>query len=206
MLDIAEKNIGKNAADSLVKRLFDLSFSITLIPLTFPIVVLGIIWVVIFSPGSPLFFQRRYGMHGTPFNIIKIRTMRNTPITGNNFTSQNDNRIIFGGHFLRTTRIDELPQLLNVVLGHMSLVGPRPEQFDLAKKYEESIKIYRHRHSVRPGITGLAQIKIGYVDDEFGTKRKALLDFHYVRNWSLCLDIKICLETLRVIVQRKGAR
>lgn len=206
MLDIEEKNIGKNAAESLAKRLFDLSFSVIFIPLTFPIVVLGMIWVMISSPGNPLFFQKRYGLHGTPFTIIKLRTMRHTQISDDFFTSQNDKRIIFGGNFLRTTRIDELPQLLNVVLGDMSLVGPRPEQFDLAKKYEESIKIYRHRHRVRPGITGLAQVRIGYVDDEFGTKRKALLDLHYIKNWSFCLDIKICLETLSVIFQRKGAR
>lgn len=125
---------------------------------------------------------------------------------GLNFTAVDDERIIFGGKFLRNTRADELPQLLNVIIGNMSLVGPRPEQFELAKTYEKNIPAYNRRHAVYPGITGLSQIKLGYVDDEEGTLKKVRFDIFYIKHQSVCLDLKICIETVKVITQKKGAR
>ena len=132
--------------------------------------------------------------------------MYNRIPSGTNFTALNDERIIFGGKFLRNTRVDELPQLLNVITGNMSLIGPRPEQFELAERYTKKIRTYRLRHNVYPGITGLAQVKLGYVDDEKGTQKKVKLDLFYIKHQSVCLDLRICIETLKVIAHMKGAR
>ena len=188
------------------KRSIDLILSGFLIFFLLPVLVLATLWICFSSPGNPFFLQKRCGYLGKPFTIFKLRTMNIKQRSGTNFTAVNDERIIFGGKFLRNTRVDELPQLLNVLTGKMSLVGPRPEQFELAERYRKNIPNYKCRHDVYPGITGLAQVMIGYVDNEMGTKRKVKLDLFYIKHQSVCLDLRICIETLKVIVLKKGAR
>ena len=188
------------------KRSFDLILSCFLIFCLWPVIVLATLWIFFSSPGNPFFLQKRCGYMGKPFTIFKLRTMHNKKRDGTNFTALNDERIIFGGKFLRHTRVDELPQLLNVITGEMSLIGPRPEQFELAARYGKNIPTYGLRHNVYPGITGLAQVKLGYVDDEKGTQKKVKLDLFYIKHQSVCLDLRICIETLKVIAHMKGAR
>ena len=196
----------ENYRRRFTKRGFDLILSGFLIVFLSPVLVLAILWITISSPGNPFFLQKRCGYLGKPFTIFKLRTMKKNDQNGLNFTAVDDERIIFGCKFLRNTRVDELPQLLNVITGNMSLVGPRPEQFELAKTYEKNIPAYNRRHAVYPGITGLSQIKLGYVDDEEGTLKKVRFDIFYIKHQSVCLDLKICIETVKVIAQKKGAR
>ena len=122
------------------------------------------------------------------------------------FTNVGDNRIIYGGHFIRQLRLDEIPQFLNVFIGNMSFVGPRPEQNTLAESYSKTIEGYKNRHRVLPGITGLAQIKSGYADDLTTTKKKLKYDLFYAKKQSLRFDFWICINTLGIIISKKGAR
>ena len=121
-------------------------------------------------------------------------------------TRDGDDRITRVGRFLRRTRLDELPQVWNVLIGDMSWIGPRPEALALAQWFEEEVPFYSYRHIVRPGITGWAQVNQGHVTELEATRSKLRFDFYYVKNLSLWLDILIALKTLRVIVQGVGAR
>lgn len=121
-------------------------------------------------------------------------------------TSINDTRIIKNGHFLRKHRIDEIPQLLNVLGGSLSLVGPRPEKVELANYYASKVKDYNRRHNVMPGITGYSQITLGYISDLKGTRKKTNLDLWYVDNKSHKLDIFIIMKTVKVVLTGQGAR
>ena len=121
-------------------------------------------------------------------------------------TRSDDDRITSVGRFIRKTRIDELPQLINILLGQMSLIGPRPETLNLSEWYEAEIPFYRYRHIVRPGITGWAQVKQGHVTSVDDVREKLEYDFYYVRNFSVWLDFLIVIQTLRVIFTGHGAK
>lgn len=162
------------------------------------------------SPGPVFFVQERMGYRGRPFRVIKFRTMRTgddrkAPREGAGagvesfITRENDRRITRLGRFLRRTRIDELPQVFNILKGEMSWIGPRPEASALSEWYEAEIPFYRYRHVVRPGITGWAQVNQGHVAEIEDIRTKLQYDFYYIRNFSLWLDILIIMKTAKTV-------
>ena len=184
------------------KRLLDLGLVIGLMPLWLPIFLLISLYQLIVA-GSPIFFvQQRVGLGGREFPMIKFRTMvkEAEASTGPVLSSSDDHRVIRACKWIRATRMDELPQLLNVLAGHMSVVGPRPERAELIATFGDGIQGYRLRHSVRPGLTGLAQIY-----GRYNTKPEYKLgyDLHYAVNWSALLDAEILLRTILVVVMRR---
>jgi len=183
----------------------DWFFSLSLFLCTLPVSVLAALWVIAVDPGNPFYTQQRSGMNLKPYTIFKIRTMRGNG-DQTKFCDEDDGRIIPGGHFLRKTRIDELPQLLNVVFGDMALIGPRPEQIPFVQEFLRTIPDYRRRFSVKPGITGLAQVCQGYVACEDGTREKLKYDLRFIQNRSPRLWVTIACKTLCVIITRHGAR
>ena len=152
------------------------------------------------------------GYGGKPFTLYKFRSMRVAPTSAaagdvqKDMTESDDDRITRIGKLIRRTRIDELPQLLNILLGQMSWIGPRPETLALSAWYEDKIPFYRYRHILRPGITGWAQVKQGHVTSVDDVKEKLEYDFYYVRNFSVWLDILIVMQTVRVIFRGHGAK
>ena len=174
------------------KRIFDISVSLLLLPLLFIIVII-LPFINYFSNSGRLFFiQERMGKNCEVFHAIKFRTM--VPIK--EITRKYDdpietNRITFFGKFLRKSRIDELPQILNVLKGDMSLIGPRPDYYIHALEYLKSVKGYRDRHDIRPGITGLSQIRLGYAEGLEATEKKAFIDNYYIQNVGYIIELKI---------------
>jgi len=190
-----------------VKRLADIVISImALILLCLPMLVIAII-IRLGSSGPALFTQRRLGRGGRPFTVYKFRSMTNdAEAKGAQFARSQDARVTGIGKFIRKSRIDELPQLYNVIIGDMSLIGPRPEQVDLMDQLVKEIPLFPLRHSVRPGITGWAQVCQGYADDVESTRLKIEYDLFYIKNVSLLLDLNIVLRTIKIILSGFGAR
>ena len=189
------------------KRVGDALIVIVASPLWIPLLMIAWLAVRIFDGAPAVFTQERVGLNGRTFTMYKLRTMRvDAERNGAAFAGQADPRITRIGAFLRRTRIDELPQLLNVLKGDMSLIGPRPEQLEFVRQFERSIPGYELRHRVRPGITGLAQVNQGYVADEDGTVTKVRHDLAYMSQVSLHLDTRIALRTVLVMLVGWGAR
>jgi len=182
------------------KRLSDLIISGMLLVITSPIVIACMILIRLGSAGSPLYAQTRVGRYGKTFRLYKLRTMRTgAEKYGPQFTSQEDPRITKFGHFLRRTKVDEWPQFYNVLVGHMSLVGPRPERPEWVSRFQAELPDYELRHTIRPGITGWAQITEGYARTLSDTNIKLQRDLFYVRYLSLSLDLAIVFRTIPVI-------
>jgi lipopolysaccharide/colanic/teichoic acid biosynthesis glycosyltransferase len=188
-----------------VKRVMDLSvalvgFAIMLIVL--PFILLG----NLIANQGPLFYrQERMGKGGTIFEIIKFRTMRaNGPVLSNEWTSEFDARITSFGRILRKTHLDELPQVINILRGDLSIVGPRPEQPHYVNWLVDIMPFYDMRHWVHPGLTGWAQVKHGYGGSEQDTLEKLQYDFYYLRHQSLSLDACIIARTIRSVISLKG--
>ncbi|WP_228767895.1 sugar transferase [Limnohabitans sp. DM1] len=196
---------GNPAYDSF-KRLVDLIIVIGLAPAWIPLGMLVAIAIKLDSKGSALYSQMRTGLHGRPFRIWKFRTMVEQKNATAQFAQANDIRITRLGHFLRKSRLDEIPQLANVVMGHMSLIGPRPEQHTFVNEFAISIPSYPYRHLVRPGITGWAQVMQGYAASEEETAVKLSYDLYYVSHYSLALDLLIVVKTIQTILTGHGAR
>jgi lipopolysaccharide/colanic/teichoic acid biosynthesis glycosyltransferase len=159
--------------------------------------------------GGPIIYrQQRIGLHGRAFTVYKMRTMAQDAEKDGKaaWASANDTRITRVGRFLRRTRMDELPQLLNVLKGEMSFVGPRPERPEFVAMLTEQIPFYAVRHSVKPGLTGWAQVRYSYGATVEQSVRKLEYDLYYVKNHTLVLDLLIMLETLRVVLLGEGAR
>lgn len=195
------------------KRVSDIALVLLLSPFILPLLVIIAIAVKLDSEGSILFVQERAGFRGDSFRMVKFRTMHAAPSQLAQedkrelaMTQDNDARITRIGRFLRKSRLDELPQAWNVLIGDMSWIGPRPEACELADWYESEIPFYSYRHIVRPGITGWAQVNQGHVTDLDSIQSKLRLDFYYVKNLSLWLDALIALKTLRVILGGIGAK
>jgi exopolysaccharide biosynthesis polyprenyl glycosylphosphotransferase len=185
-----------------IKRTFDFVFSLVAIVLSSPLWIMVALGVKLTSPGPVLFHQKRVGRDGRIFHMRKFRTMRVGTETVA-FTAQNDPRVTPLGKFLRKTSLDELPQLLNVLTGRMSLVGPRPEVPGLVEKFQKEIPRYFERHQVKSGITGWAQVN-GFRGNTSLSER-VKYDIYYIENWSLMLDIKIILRTMLDILEHKHA-
>ena len=190
-----------------LKRLFDLSLIIVFSPIFIPIMIIAAILIKIESRGPVFFWQKRVGIHGKIFNMLKFRSMiRGSEREGSKFAQSGDKRVTRLGRITRKTRIDEIPQLWNIIQGDMSLIGPRPEQVAFVEKFEKVIPKYSARHIVCPGITGLAQVEQGYVDDENGTRTKLVYDLHYIENLSFKMDMRIVAKTIYTMVTGFGSR
>ena len=189
------------------KRCIDIVISLFGIVLGLPL--MGVIALAIcLDTGFPILFrQERVGLGQHPFTILKFRSMfQDAEAGGPSWAQNNDPRITSVGHLLRKFRLDELPQLFNVLRGEMSLVGPRPEQTKLCQMLEQIIPMYWRRHSVRPGVTGWAQIKYQYGSNIEDAKRKLEYELYYIKNLSLMLDLAIILATFKVILFGRGAK
>jgi exopolysaccharide biosynthesis polyprenyl glycosylphosphotransferase len=190
-------------AGALTKRLFDAALAGMLLIATLPIMALVALAVRLSSRGPVVFRQTRVGRNGQPFTILKFRTMHEEAEveTGPVLASRNDPRVTLLGRLLRATRLDELPQLWNVLRGDMSFVGPRPERPEFVHDYQRHIQGYTERFKVRPGLTGYAQVN-GEYHTSASTKLK--YDLAYIHNRSLWLDLRILSETMKVMLTRRG--
>ena len=191
---------------TFMKRGFDLICSGAILLATFPVMVITALAIYL-EDRSPIFYQQeRVGLDGNPFNVLKFRSMRNDAEKGGKpqWAAQNDPRVTRIGNFIRKTRIDELPQILNVFKGEMSFVGPRPERPYFVEQLIEVVPYYNVRHSIKPGITGWAQVRYGYGASADDALQKLQYDLYYVKNNSLFLDILILIDTLKVVLFRSG--
>ena len=187
-----------------IKRAFDFIASLILLVVSFPFMIFT--YILVKRDGGPAFFkQKRIGMNGKEFEIIKFRSMKvHDPNKFSKYASENDDRITKVGHFIRKTRLDELPQLINVFRGDMSFVGPRPEWNELGHDYEKKIKNYHLRYAVRPGITGWAQTMYFYSSTIEEVKEKLEYDLYYIKYQDLFLDIVILFKTVKIVIFGKG--
>jgi len=201
------KIINPSASSIAIKHWFDISLILLFSPAIVPLMLITAMIIRIQSNGPIFFWQKRVGYQGEVFDMVKFRSMStDSEKNGSQFAENGDVRITRFGHFIRKMRIDELPQLWNIIRGDMSLIGPRPEQVVFVEEYKKTIPSYMDRHQVLPGITGLAQIKQGYVDDAEGTRTKLKYDLFYIRNISFKLDIYIVFQTLYTMATGFGAR
>ena len=195
------------AMSSVAKRLFDIAASGLLLLLTFPLIALFALLVKLDSRGPAFFRQRRVGLYGQPFTLLKLRSMRiDAEARGAQWASEGDPRITRVGRFIRKVRIDELPQVWTVLSGRMSFVGPRPEVPAFVDDLEDRLPYYAERHMVKPGITGWAQINYPYGASIEDSRRKLEYDLYYAKNYTPFLDLLILLQTLRVVLWPEGAR
>ena len=190
----------------LAKRMFDISISVLLLPLLLAVSVLLLALNPFLNKGSLFFVQRRMGRGTLPFDAYKFRSMIDRPEVerGANDPVETD-RITRLGHYLRKSRIDELPQIINVLNGDMSLIGPRPDYYAHAQEYLTNIPGYRARHAVRPGISGYAQTEVGYADNMDIVAAKVAADLYYIRNRRLRLEAWIFWRTLVTVLGHKGS-
>lgn len=190
-----------------LKRLLDISLVLASAPIWIPVIFITGIVIKIESRGPVFFTQERVGRANRSFIVYKLRSMcQDSEKYGAQFATAGDMRVTRVGRFIRKTRIDELPQFLNVLKGDMSLIGPRPEQRIFVDQFEQEIPFYAYRHVVRPGITGWAQVVHGYAADADDTRVKIEHDFYYIKHLSLWLDLLIIFKTIRTIVTGFGAR
>lgn len=190
-----------------IKRLIDVTVVLLLSPVWVPLSAIVAAAVLYDSPGPAFFGQTRVGRDGQLFKLWKFRSMvHGLQAPGVHFAQAEDPRITRVGRFLRRSRLDELPQLWNVLRGHMSLIGPRPEQAGFVREFATSIPSYPYRHLVRPGLTGWAQVQQGYADSADSTRLKLSYDLYYVAHYSLALDLLIAVKTIKTICTGFGAR
>lgn len=204
MLVLSIPPVKLNITQRMVKRIFDLMAAIVLLIFTSPITLLLWILIPLTSQGSAFFKQERIGRGGKPYQIYKFRSMVQDAEknTGPVLAAERDPRITWIGRLIRATRLDELPQLYNVLKGDMSLIGPRPERSFFIDQFQKQIPDYAYRMAVKPGVTGLAQIMAKYTTT---VEDKLRLDLMYIRQYSFATDMKILLQTIRVILQRDQA-
>lgn len=193
-------------AYDLLKRVLDVSAVLLTLPLSLPLAALIAIAIRLDSAGPAVFSQWRTGLHGRPFRLHKFRSMHHSRDDTPQFASAQDPRITRLGAFLRKTRLDEIPQLWNVLRGDMSLIGPRPEQTAFVAQFAQDIPSYPYRHLVRPGLTGWAQVQQGYAASAQETAVKLSYDLYYVTHYSLAMDLLILAKTLRTVITGQGAR
>ncbi|MEO1323965.1 MAG: sugar transferase [Pseudomonadota bacterium] len=210
---LSQNSFGHLSPDSLyapAKRYVDIVSAMCVTAFLWPVLLLTAIAVRLESKGPAIFKQTRMGFQGRTFTVYKFRSMRvqkeNEGDLQSDKTQSDDARITRVGRLIRNTRIDELPQIFNILKGDMSWIGPRPETLRLSKWYEQEIPFYRYRHIVRPGVSGWAQVKQGHVTEVEDIRQKLEFDMYYVKNFSVWLDLLIVVKTLAVIVTGRGAR
>jgi exopolysaccharide biosynthesis polyprenyl glycosylphosphotransferase len=194
----------KHSVYTALKRLLDFLFAMILLLVVSPIMVLIGILIAVFDGFPVLYSQQRAGIHGVPFTLYKFRTMVVGSDQGDVYTRVGDVRVTYLGSVLRKTRLDELPQLWNVLRGDMSMIGPRAEWVKLVSKYDSEIGHYNFRHLVRPGITGWAQVNYSYGESLHDALQKFSYDLYYIRNFSLKLDAEVLLKTIFVVLFGRG--
>ena len=197
----------RTSSRNTIKRAFDILASAALMLLTFPVMVLTAL-LILLETGRPIFYRQvRVGECGHLFDVYKFRSMRIDAERGvPQWASKDDSRITRVGQVIRTLRIDELPQIFNVLRGHMSFVGPRPERPYFVQQLAKELPYYASRHSVKPGITGWAQINYPYGASVEDAREKLQYDLYYAKNHSLFLDMIILMQTVQVVLFGKGAR
>ncbi|MEG2789546.1 MAG: exopolysaccharide biosynthesis polyprenyl glycosylphosphotransferase [Romboutsia sp.] len=190
---------------SIYKRILDIILSIFGLIIGIPLVIIFGIIVKIEDKGPIFYNQKRLGLNGNVFYIYKIRSMKidAEQLSGAQWAQQNDPRITKVGKFIRKTRIDEIPQLINILVGDMSIIGPRPERPELTYEFNKNIPGFINRLAVKPGLTGWAQVNGGY---EISPEEKLHYDLEYINNRSVLMDIKIIIKTFKVVVTGDGAR
>jgi lipopolysaccharide/colanic/teichoic acid biosynthesis glycosyltransferase len=204
---LSENNLGALgplATLLAAKQVIDRLIAVPVLVALAPVLLVASLAIRLDSSGPALFRQRRVGYRGREFTVYKFRTMAcgnggDTPHRDHLITREKDQRITRIGRFLRRTRIDELPQIYNILRGEMSWIGPRPEASRLSEWYESEIPFYRYRHVVRPGITGWAQVNQGHVAEITDIRTKLSYDFYYIRNFSVWLDLLIIMKTIKTV-------
>ena len=188
-----------------LKRYADVVVSLALLLISSPLLLLACVLVKLQDGGAMIYRQQRSGLLGQPFNVLKIRTMSSDAERGGaQWAQTNDQRITPVGYWLRRTRLDELPQLINVLRGEMSLIGPRPERPDLEHTLEEEIPNYRLRHWMRPGLSGWAQVNMPYASSIADSELKLSYDLFYLRNATIWLDLLILFKTIKIVLKAAG--
>ena len=203
-IEIEKPNVFAGRTYFLIKRLFDIAFSfLGLIVLLVPMLLITVI-VTIDSPGSTIFRQERLGKDGKPFMILKFRSMRmDAEANGPQWAEEDDPRCTRLGRYLRKSKLDELPQLLNIFLGDMSFVGPRPERAYYYEKFEQYIHGFSYRLLVVPGLTGYAQVNGGY---NLAPEEKIIYDIEYIEKQSVWFDLSCIIKTIGLLFTHKGDR
>jgi len=197
---------GGKAVFWIAKRSFDVGFCILLLPLLFLFSIVLLVLNPLFNAGPLFYRQKRMGKNFVPFRAIKFRSMA---VAASIERGPDDpiekERISAFGHLLRKSRVDELPQILNVLKGEMSLIGPRPDYYEHALVYLDVVPGYANRFRVRPGISGLAQVVVGYVSDSDGTAKKVAADIAYIENANFKLESWVVMKTIWTIITMRGA-
>ena len=193
--------------NDLLKRALDLFFGILGLLISLPVMTAVALVVRLDSKGPVIFRQNRVGLRGKPFEVLKFRSMRmDAEQNGAQWAVQNDHRVTRAGRFLRKYRLDELPQFINVIRGEMSLVGPRPERPEFVNELRKHISYYDERHSVRPGLTGWAQVQYQYGSTVEDAARKLEYDLFYLKNMSIFFDTAVLFDTIRIVITGHGSR
>jgi sugar transferase (PEP-CTERM system associated) len=204
---ILSEGFSKSSLLVWAKRMIDVLVSLITLVVCAPLMALTAVAIYLESGSPVLFRQERTGLHGRSFAMLKFRSMHNNAEEdGPKWASEGDRRITRVGRWLRKSRIDELPQAINVLRGQMSIVGPRPERPEFVSMLEEQIPYYGLRHSVRPGITGWAQVKYQYGASVEETKMKLEYDLFYIKHLSIMLDLAVLFETAKVMLSGRGAK
>jgi exopolysaccharide biosynthesis polyprenyl glycosylphosphotransferase len=213
IVSFENEDIGNGAAAlkpgvlSVGKRAFDIACAVALIVFLAPVLLLTALAIKLDSKGPVLYRQRRVGLSGKEFDIFKFRSMReDAERNGAQWAATNDDRITRVGKFIRRTRIDEIPQAINILKGEMSFVGPRPERPEFVRVLETEIPNYHSRHVVKPGITGWAQVRHEYTASVEGARDKLSYDLFYIKHFSPLLDLAIVFMTVRVALLGIGSR
>ena len=187
------------------KKIIDVTISASIFMLSLPLWILSYFRIKMESPGPVFYFQERVGMDHKNFGCIKFRSMRlDAEANGASFSKKKDSRIFSYGSFMRASRVDELPQIINIFRRDISLIGPRPERPVFTETFDETIPYYNIRHNVKPGITGYAQVMYPYGAGVNDARHKLMYDLFYIKKWSIQLELKIILLTIWVILGRKG--
>ena len=199
------QNLYANKLFWINKRIFDIIVCLFLLPLFFIITIILLVLNRFFNRGKLFFIQKRMGKNCNYFFVIKFRTMTYIKeITRKYDDPIETNRITPLGGILRKMRIDELPQILNVLKGDMSLIGPRPDYYVHALEYLKNIDGYRERHTIRPGITGLSQVRLGYVESLETAVKKTSIDNYYIQNIGYIIELKIIFSTWLILLRGLG--
>lgn len=191
----------------MLKRVLDITTACSILMISLPVFLVCALIIKLESPGGIFYRQERVGENGKSFNIIKFRSMKkDAEKNGPVWASKDDHRVTKFGRFIRKSRIDELPQLLNVLKGEMSIVGPRPERPVFVQDLEKKIPFYGNRHVVKPGVTGWAQIFYPYGASEEDALRKLEYDLYYIKNLSIAMDLLTIFHTIKIVLFQKGSR
>ncbi|UPK49065.1 exopolysaccharide biosynthesis polyprenyl glycosylphosphotransferase [Bacillus sp. H8-1] len=198
------KNQEQHTIYFMARNTLDFLFAVIGLIITSPIILLFCIVIKLESKGPAFFLQERVGLGGKLFYVIKLRSMDvNAEKDGAQWATKNDPRVTVVGAFIRKTRIDEIPQLLNILKGDMSLIGPRPERLIFTEQFNQEVPGFVKRLVIKPGLTGWAQVNGGY---DITPNEKLKLDQYYINNMGLILDMKILLKTIKVCLTGNGAR